>query len=93
MAMNRRVMLPNIGAAVPFVHGRAHNSLDQDRQDFERNQVGLYKPSLTLSGWPFEFFFTFIEKCQHLILKTMKELWFWFSLVYEIKPTKITIVL
>ena len=41
MAMHRRVTLPNLSGTVPFVHGRAHNSLEQDRQDFERNQVKI----------------------------------------------------
>jgi hypothetical protein len=43
MAMHRRVTLPNLGGGPAFAHNRAHNSLDQDRQDFERNQVILNK--------------------------------------------------
>ena len=39
MAMHRRVTMPNLGGGPPFAHNRAQNSLDQDRQDFERNQV------------------------------------------------------
>jgi hypothetical protein len=62
MAMHRRVTLPNIGGAVPFVHGRAHNSLDQDRQDFERNQVGLFLTFFDFVRLAFNSFFDFVKR-------------------------------